>query len=70
MLKKMHRGTSHQGKMPKGMIVAMKERRKLQKLITELDRAIADENYEQAAKLRDKLVALENATKAKGETIQ
>jgi len=63
MLKNMHRGTTHKGKMPVGMIAEMKEKRKLQKLQTALDRAIADENYEQAAELRDKLTALEKAPK-------
>ncbi len=64
MLKSMHRGTQHKGKMPVGMIAAMKEKRDLQKLKTAMDRAIADEKYEEAAKLRDELTALENAPKA------
>ena len=72
MLKNMHRGIEHKGKMPVGMIADMKEKRKLQKLQTALDRAIADENYEQAGELRDKLTALENApkksSKKKGKT--
>lgn len=67
MLKNMHRGTEHKGKMPVGMIAAMKEKRDLQKLQTALDRAISDENFEEAVILRDKLTALENAPKKKSK---
>lgn len=68
MLKNMHRGMEHKGKMPVGMIAAMKEKRKLKDLKTALDRAIADENYEEAAKLRDQLAAHKTITSVKGET--
>ncbi len=58
MLKNMHKGSKHKGKMPVGMIAAMKARRKLRDLEASLEVAIAEENYEAAAKLRDELTAI------------
>ena len=51
MIKNMHKGTSHFGKEPEGQ-----ERMLLQYKMEEmLQKAVADENYEEAARLRDQL---------------
>ena len=59
LLKAMHRRTMHTGKVParlKRSIELGARRRQLQR---DLDKAVADENYEDAALLRDKLRELE-----------
>lgn len=58
LLKNMHKGTRHTGKVPR----ALKEGRALQMKLTELqerlNEAIASENYEEAAVVRDEIKAL------------
>ncbi len=55
LLKPMHKGTRHVGKVPR----AMKQNRdmavQLKALHQKLDKAIADENFEEAAVLRDEI---------------
>lgn len=60
MLKDMHKGTEHKGKMPVGMMAAMRQKRELEKLEAALAEAIADENYEKAAELNAQLKDLKN----------
>lgn len=57
----MHKGISHHGRVPEGMLEAFEKRQKLEKLQLEMDEAIADENYEKAASLRDQIRQLKQA---------
>lgn len=59
MLKNMHRGVEHKGKVPTGMIDAMKLRKKVKNLKADLAQAVESEDYEKAASLRDELVKVE-----------
>jgi protein arginine kinase activator len=51
----MHKGTSHTGRVPAGMLEAFKERQELEKLEEKLSEAISSEDYEKAAALRDEM---------------
>ena len=54
----MHKGTSHTGRVPKGMLEAFAQRQRLESLQLGLDEAINSEDYEKAAALRDKISKL------------
>lgn len=54
----MHKDTCHKGRVPVGMLEAFKNKQLLDDLKQEMDAAIADEDYEKAAALRDKLQKL------------
>ena len=63
----MHKGTSHTGRVPAGMLEAFKERQELEKLEEKLNLAINSEDYEKAASLRDqisKITSPEQQTKS------
>lgn len=51
----MHKGTSHTGRVPEGMLEAFEKRQRLEQFQLEMDEAIASEDYEKAASLRDKI---------------
>lgn len=53
MLRGMHKGPKHLGKVPKGLAETHAKHAKLKELRGELEQAIASESYEDAAKLRD-----------------
>jgi protein arginine kinase activator len=55
LLKGMHKGTQHKGKVPASLRKAVDANAKLSKLETELKAAIAREDFEKAATLRDEL---------------
>ena len=55
LLKAMHKGTSHTGKMPVSIAKAQKLNERLKTLQEDLQRAVRDENYEGAANLRDQI---------------
>ena len=55
MLKNMHRGLVHAGKVPAKLAVARQLTQELTRLEEGLARAIADEHFEEAAGLRDKI---------------
>jgi len=57
-LSNMHKGISHQGRVPDGMMESLELQQKEEKLIQDLDKAIKDEEYEKAAVLRDQLTKL------------
>lgn len=61
MLENMHRDTRHRGKVPEKAVARMEHQAKLGSLRRELDRAVAEEQYEEAANLRDAIQGLENA---------
>ena len=58
LLKTMHKGTRHTGKAPEALRATRENAGLLKTLQTKLARAIKDENYEQAAQLRDEIKQL------------
>ncbi|MBG88224.1 MAG: excinuclease ABC subunit B [Verrucomicrobiales bacterium] len=59
MLKSMHKGLKHVGKTPR-TVIAQDSSRKLEKLKAQLDQAVEEENFEEAARLRDEINSLES----------
>jgi protein arginine kinase activator len=59
MLKPMHRGTEHVGKVPARLWKTMQHTEEIRELQLQLDQAVAEENYETAAELRDRLRQME-----------
>ena len=58
LLKTMHKGTRHTGKAPEALRATRENADKLKTLQTRLAKAIKDENYEQAALVRDEIKQL------------
>jgi protein arginine kinase activator len=58
LLKTMHKSTRHVGKAPEALRATRENADRLKTLQTKLARAIKDENYEQAALLRDEIKQL------------
>ncbi|MEY5009819.1 MAG: hypothetical protein RLZZ253_958 [Verrucomicrobiota bacterium] len=61
MLSGMHKGTVHTGKRPVRMAQFLERRARLKGAESELRRAVAQEDYETAARLRDEIRELESA---------
>jgi protein arginine kinase activator len=55
MLKNMHRGLEHKGKVPARLQRIKEREEQLKKLQRDLRKAVSDEKYEEAAGLRDKI---------------
>ncbi len=55
MLRGMHKGENHTGKVPEGAMETHFKSQKLEELRVELEAAIGAENYEKAADLRDQI---------------
>ena len=53
MLGNMHKDTVHRGKVPEKALARLSRRRRLDQLQSDLEAAIGEENYEEAARLRD-----------------
>src|SRR6186713_378815 len=62
MLKNMHKGLEHKGKVPTRLLKARERAAELRKLQRDLRRAVEDEKYESAAELRDRIHQLEKET--------
>lgn len=58
MLKTMHKGTRHTGKVPAALQQSRVEAQRLKLLQKKLEKAVAEENYEEAAQLRDEIKRL------------
>ncbi len=58
VLKTMHKGTRHAGKVPRGLKLGREVQERVQTMQRSLEEAIALENYEEAARLRDLIKAL------------
>ncbi len=58
LLKTMHKGVRHKGKVPQSLRGAQDLQDKLASLQKKLDRAVAEENFEQAARVRDEIKAV------------
>jgi len=59
LLKQLHGSSEHQGKIPKKAGVQLMSRRKIEALRRQLGKAVENEEYEEAARLRDEVKALE-----------
>jgi len=60
LLKAMHKGTEHVGKLPERAQRAMELSDRMRALTRNLEKAVAEENYETAASLRDEIKQLEH----------
>ena len=61
LLKAMHKGTRHTGKVPAHISRRLERETALKTLQRDLQKAVADENYESAAQIRDQLRQLETS---------
>jgi protein arginine kinase activator len=59
LLKAMHKGTEHVGKVPERALRAMEVSDRMRTLNEDLQKAVEEENYETAASLRDQIKQLE-----------
>ena len=59
LLKAMHKGTEHVGKLPERAQRTMALNQQMRALTENLQKAVADENYETAASLRDQIKRIE-----------
>lgn len=60
LLKSMHKGTAHAGKIPARLMRSMQLEKELRALKSELQLAVQNEKYEAAAELRDRIRRLES----------
>jgi protein arginine kinase activator len=60
LLKAMHKGTEHVGKLPERAQRAVALNHRMRTLTENLQKAVANENYETAASLRDQIKQLES----------
>ena len=61
LLKAMHKGTHHTGKVPARISRKLERETAVKALQRDLQKAVADENYETAAQIRDQLRQLETS---------
>lgn len=61
MVRGMHKGISHLGKVPEGLMAVQFRDQRVEELRTRLDQAIASESYEEAAGIRDEIRNLDEA---------
>lgn len=59
MVRGMHKGATHVGKVPAGLMARQVLHQRLEELRSKLDQAIASESYEEAAGIRDEIRGLE-----------
>jgi protein arginine kinase activator len=59
MIRGMHKGTSHLGKVPEGLMAMQFRSQRIGELQSKLDLAIASESYEEAAGIRDEIRILD-----------
>ncbi len=55
MVRGMHKGTTHIGKVPEGLMALQYRHQRIEELRSRLDQAIASESYEEAAGIRDEI---------------
>ena len=67
MLDGMHKGSTHTGKVPQRAMERRSLYERLTQLETELDQAIKSERYEDAARFRDEITQVRDATTRKEE---
>jgi protein arginine kinase activator len=59
MVRGMHKGTSHLGKVPEGLMAIQFRHQRIEELRSRLDQAISSESYEEAAGIRDEIRTLD-----------
>lgn len=62
MVRSMHKGGSHIGKVPEGLMAVQVRHHRIEELKERLDKAIATESYEEAAGIRDEIRTLSEST--------
>ncbi len=60
----MHKGTRHVGKVPEALRANREQSDRLKQLQKKLAKAVEDENFEQAAQLRDEIKQIDAARDA------
>lgn len=55
MVRGMHKGTSHIGKVPEGLMAVQFRHQRIEELRSRLEQAITSESYEEAAGIRDEI---------------
>ena len=60
----MHKGTTHMGKIPARLMRSLQFDSEMKDLQRNLQKAVAEENYESAAELRDQIKQLEHKLEA------
>lgn len=63
MLRGMHKGATHAGKVPEGLFASQSRHRQIKELRVKLEQAILTEDYEAAARLRDEINQLASLSK-------
>jgi protein arginine kinase activator len=58
LLRGMHQGSSHVGKVPAGLMALHVRHQRLEELRSRLEQAVASESYEEAAGIRDEILNL------------
>lgn len=61
LMKRIHGSTYHSGKIPKRIGDKIKYKRDINKLKKSMDKAVAEENFEKAAEIRDKIHVIKNS---------
>lgn len=64
LLKAMHKGTSHVGKLPARLAAHMERDAQMKTLQKDLEKAVSEENYEAAAQIRDQIRQIESSISA------
>jgi protein arginine kinase activator len=59
LIKGMHKGAEHVGKVPSRLLRTMEHEQQLKQLQKQLRKAVAEENYEAAAEIRDRIRTLQ-----------
>ncbi len=62
MVRGMHKGISHIGKVPEGLMAMQFRSQRIEELRARLDQAITSESYEEAAGIRDEIRSLDEVT--------
>lgn len=65
-LKQIHQNTAHTGKLPSRSAEGLKQKRRMAELKQQLSKAVAEEDYETAAKLHKELKAMGSADSKEG----
>ena len=66
LLKAMHKGDHHVGKVPVKAVSTQIVSEKIQELTEQLEKAVGGENYEEAAQIRDQIRELQSKLKVTG----
>ncbi len=61
MVRGLHQGTSHVGKVPDGLMALHVRHQRIEELRSRLEQAVASESYEEAAGIRDEILNLSAA---------